>query len=126
VRTRIIVIGAFLCAAVLFAATLSVVLVGGVMLVSGIVIVWWLSQAALDTYIQLYKSVPAGAAKDSSEAVAFLNQVEGAMDGFIWLGRALAIITGVAVTACAVRIWTAFDIQNRNKEHALQYMPHKH
>src|SRR4029077_7727202 len=89
----------------------SVVLIGGVMLVLGIVIVWWLSQAALDTYVQLYKSIPAGATKDSSEAVAFLNQVEGARDGFIWLGRALAIITGVAVTACSVRIWTAFDIQ---------------
>jgi hypothetical protein len=105
-----------------------VILVGVAMLVLGIVVVWWLSQATLDTYAQLYNSVPVGVAKGSSAAITFLNQVEGAMEGFIWLGRTLAIITGVAVTACAVRIWAAFDIQNRNKEHALQYqyLPHNH
>jgi hypothetical protein len=109
----------------------SVILVAGaigVILVLGSTAIWALSQAALDTYVQFYNSVPAGAAEDSREAINFLHQVEGAMDGFIWLGRALVIIVGVAVTACALKIWQYFDIQQRNTTRALEYkyLPHKH
>jgi hypothetical protein len=109
----------------------SVILVAGAIsaiLVLGSMVIWALAQAALDTYAQLFNSVPAGAAKESHEAITFLNQLEGAMHGFIWLGRALVIIVGVAVTAYAFRIWHTFDIQERNLERALEYkyLPHKH
>lgn len=106
----------------------SVILVEGAMLVLGIAVVWALSQAALDTYTQLYSSVPIGAAGRSREVLVFLNQLDRATGDFYWLGRALAITTGLAVVACAVRIWHTFDIEQRNTTRALQYkyLPHKH